>query len=137
MTPFFANSRNLAIIGVVVVIALIVGITMLIGNPSMNDLTAQPGDHVYVHYVGTFENGQKFDSSLDAGQPIDFILGAGQVIKGWDDGIQGMKKGDKKKLIIPPALGYGSQDVTDAQGNVIIPANSTLVFDVELVKIER
>jgi FKBP-type peptidyl-prolyl cis-trans isomerase len=99
--------------------------------------TAQKGDHVYVNYTGTLENGKVFDSSYTRGVPIDFILGEGQVIPGWDKGILGMTVGEKKHLVIPPADGYGAQAITDSQGNVLIPANSTLIFDVELVKIDK
>lgn len=91
---------------------------------------AKAGDHVYVHYTGTLENGTKFDSSVDRGTPFDFDLGAGKVIQGWDLGVAGMKVGEKRKLTIPPELGYGDRAV----GN-IIPANATLLFDVELLKI--
>jgi FKBP-type peptidyl-prolyl cis-trans isomerase len=91
--------------------------------------TAAVGDTVSVHYVGTLTNGTKFDSSYDRGQPYAFRIGAGQVIAGWDQGVPGMKVGGKRRLTIPPSLGYGSQ----AYGP--IPANSTLIFDVELVSI--
>lgn len=88
------------------------------------------GDKATVHYTGTLENGQKFDSSLDRGQPFEFSLGAGQVIKGWDLGVFGMKIGEKRKLVIPSSLGYGERGVPGA-----IPANATLIFEVELLKI--
>jgi FKBP-type peptidyl-prolyl cis-trans isomerase len=91
--------------------------------------TAKAGDHVYVNYIGTLTNGTKFDSSYDRGQPIDFVLGVGTVIPGWDQGLLGMKVGGKRQLVIPPSLAYGNQAVG------LIPANSTLVFQVELVKI--
>lgn len=94
---------------------------------------AAKGDVVYVHYTGTLQSGKKFDSSHDRGEPIDFVLGQGQVIKGWEQGITGMLLGEKRKLVIPPELGYGSQAV----GGGLIPANSTLVFEVELVGIRR
>jgi len=103
-------------------------------------LLAQPGDQVWVHYTGRLEsNGQKFDSSFDRlsrqgnPMPIDFRLGAGQVIKGWDEGIAGMKVGERRKLIIPPDLAYGAQGTPGGP----IPPNATLVFDVELVGIYR
>lgn len=91
---------------------------------------AKNGDTLSMHYLGTLENGTKFDSSYDRNQPFEFTLGAGEVIKGWDQGILGMKVGEKRKLTIPSSLGYGSQ----AQGS--IPAYSTLIFEVELVEIK-
>ncbi|TGL88730.1 FKBP-type peptidyl-prolyl cis-trans isomerase [Leptospira congkakensis] len=87
------------------------------------------GSYVTVHYVGKLTNGTKFDSSRDRNRPFEFNLGAGEVVKGWDKGVKGMRVGGKRKLIIPPELGYGSKTV----GN--IPANSTLIFEVELLKI--
>lgn len=94
-------------------------------------VVAKKGDQVAVHYTGKLANGTKFDSSLDRGQPIVFPLGAGRVIKGWDEGIAGMKVGGKRKLIIPPSLGYGERG---AGG--VIPPNAELHFDVELVQIK-
>jgi FKBP-type peptidyl-prolyl cis-trans isomerase len=85
------------------------------------------GKNVKVHYTGTLTNGTKFDSSVDRGQPYEFPIGVGQVIKGWDEGLMTMKVGGKRKLRIPPKLGYG------ANPNGKIPANATLLFDVELV----
>ena len=89
---------------------------------------ATSGDMVAAHYLGTLTDGTKFDSSYDRGQPFAFILGGGMVIKGWDVGIVGMKVGGKRKLIIPPSLGYGERG---AGG--VIPPNATLMFDVELM----
>lgn len=93
---------------------------------------AKAGDTVSVNYVGTLLDGKKFDSSYDRNQPFSFVLGAGQVIQGWDEGVAGMKIGGKRKLVIPPALAYGSQEVGDG----LIPANSTLVFEVELLGVQ-
>ena len=89
--------------------------------------TAQAGQTVSVHYTGWLENGKKFDSSVDRGQPFSFPLGAGRVIKGWDEGVKGMKVGGKRKLIIPSNLGYGARGA----GGVILP-NASLIFEVEL-----
>ena len=89
------------------------------------------GQKVIVHYTGTLDDGQKFDSSHDRGQPFKFTLGGGQVIKGWDEGLLTMKVGGKRTLIIPANLAYGSRAVGE-----VIPANATLHFDVELLDIE-
>jgi len=90
--------------------------------------TAVAGKPVRVHYTGWLTNGNKFDSSVDRGQPFVFNLGAGEVIRGWDEGVAGMKAGGKRQLKIPAALGYGARG---AGG--VIPPNATLIFDVELL----
>ena len=92
---------------------------------------AQAGQSVDVHYTGWLTDGTKFDSSVDRGRPFSFVLGAGRVIKGWDQGVAGMKVGGKRKLTIPPDLGYGARG---AGG--VIPPNATLVFEVELLAVK-
>lgn len=94
------------------------------GNPIVK------GETAVVHYTGMFEDGTKFDSSLDRKEPFDFILGAGMVIQGWDKGVLGMKIGGKRKLTIPSDLGYGDMGIPGA-----IPPKATLIFEVELLEI--
>ena len=94
--------------------------------------SATAGTLVSAHYTGRFPDGKTFDSSYDAGGPIDFLLGTGKVIKGWDIGIEGMRVGGKRKLTIPPELAYGARGTPGGP----IPPNATLVFDVELVAVK-
>jgi FKBP-type peptidyl-prolyl cis-trans isomerase FkpA len=93
--------------------------------------TAMNGKRVSVHYTGTLTDGTVFDSSIPRGAPFAFTLGAGQVIKGWDVGLFGMKVGEKRKLTIPPDMGYGADGFPG-----VIPPNATLIFDVELIAVE-
>lgn len=134
-------------VSVLVVLALIAGgiywaTTRNAGNGNgvtelqMEDLVigegteAAAGDQITVHYTGWLEDGTKFDSSVDRGQPFTFILGAGNVIEGWDQGVAGMREGGKRRLTIPSDLGYGPQ------GNPpVIPPNATLIFEVELLEV--
>jgi len=101
---------------------------LVVGNGKMAD----PGLTVSVHYTGWLTNGTKFDSSVDRGTPFQFVLGAGHVIAGWDEGVKGMRVGGKRKLTIPSELGYGAQGTPGGP----IPPNATLVFDVELLDVQ-
>ena len=92
---------------------------------------ATPGQNVKVHYTGWLTDGTKFDSSVDRGDPFVFPLGAGRVIKGWDQGVAGMKVGEKRKLTIPPEMGYGARGA-----GAVIPPNAVLVFEVELLGLD-
>jgi len=137
------NRRLLAIGGIVVVIiaaiVLPVYFTVLRSSPQelqIQDLVvgtgaeAQAGQLVTVHYTGWLEDGTKFDSSVDRDQPYQFTLGVGEVIKGWDQGVAGMKVEGQRKLIIPPHLAYGET------GKGTIPPNATLIFEVELLAVQ-
>jgi FKBP-type peptidyl-prolyl cis-trans isomerase len=94
---------------------------------------AKEGDRVRVHYTGWLTTGKKFDSSVDAGRPFTFALGNGEVIRGWDEGVAGMKVGGKRQLRIPPDLGYGENGSPDGT----IPAHATLIFDVQLLSVQE
>ena len=97
-----------------------------------NGEVAKEGSRVRVHYTGWLANGKKFDSSVDAGQPFDFRIGNGEVIKGWEEGVAGMRVRGKRQLRIPPSLGYGAEGTPDGP----IPPNATLIFDVELLAMQ-
>ena len=103
------------------------GLKYVVVQEGTGDKTPKKGDTITAHYSGKLLNGTKFDSSYDRGEPLSFPIGVGRVIKGWDEALLSMKKGEKRTLIIPPQLGYGPR------GNGPIPPNATLVFDVELV----
>ena len=147
------SDKNSIIIIVIILIIIVGGVYFLFPNPvnnqeeiiSENNETknlkievlkegggevSKTGDLVTVHYTGTLENGTKFDSSVDRGTPFSFTLGENGVIQGWELGVLGMKAGEKRKLIIPGELGYGSQGRSP-----VIPPNATLIFEVELLKI--
>lgn len=97
-----------------------------------NGQTAKEGSHVRVHYTGWLTTGKKFDSSVDAGKPFDFTIGNREVIKGWEEGVAGMRVGGKRQLRIPPALGYGAEGTPGGP----IPANATLIFDIQLLGLQ-
>lgn len=92
---------------------------------------AKSGDRVVMHYTGTFDDGEKFDSSVDRGIPLETLIGVGHVIKGWDEGVPGMKVGGKRKLFIPYTMGYGEEGAGD-----VIPPLADLIFEVELLDIK-
>jgi peptidylprolyl isomerase len=161
---FFMDKKLLALIGILIIVLAGFYITSTQGqnmNKSANNPTATPsaqpqssdantapsglivediklgggkevrsGDTIVIHYTGTLQNGEKFDSSVDRGQPFTTKIGVGEVIKGWDEGVLGMKVGGKRKLTIPPDIGYGSS------ANGPIPANSTLIFELELLEVK-
>lgn len=106
-----------------------IGIKKRVDNCSRKSVK---GDLLHMHYTGKLEDGTVFDSSYDRKEPLTFTLGFGQVIKGWDQGLTGMCEGEKRKLVIPPELGYGTNGAPPK-----IPGNAVLIFDVELVKIEK
>lgn len=100
-------------------------------KPGTSDRAVQNGDTVIVHYTGTFEDGKKFDSSMDRGQPFSFVAGGGMVIRGWDEGLIGMKIGEKAKFTLPGDFAYGPQGIPG-----VIPPNATLIFEIELLDIK-
>jgi peptidylprolyl isomerase len=97
-----------------------------------NGQTAKEGSHVRVQYTGWFPDGKKFDSSVDSGKPFDFTIGNGEVIKGWEEGVTGMRVGGRRQLLIPPSLAYGAEGTPDGP----VPANATLIFDIQLLGVE-
>lgn len=146
------NKKN--IISIIVLIGIVIAGIYFLNNKKINMNTdtnkastvdalvqseslksAEVGDVVIVHYTGMLENGTKFDSSYDRGEPFDFILGKGMVIKGWDEGLLGAKKGDKKHLVITGDKAYGDQEIKGPDGKVLIPKNATLVFDLEVLEV--
>lgn len=147
------RNQRIALGAVVLAVATIIGIVIFSGNSEGSKKTegmvtttsglqyedlvvgkgalAQAGSRVSVHYTGWLEDGTKFDSSLDRGSPFEFTLGAGLVIKGWEEGVAGMRVGGKRKLIVPPQLAYG-----ESGAGGVIPPNATLTFEVELLAIK-
>jgi peptidylprolyl isomerase len=97
-----------------------------------NGEVAKEGSHVRVHYTGWLTTGKKFDSSVDAGKPFDFTIGNGEVIKGWEEGVSGMRVGGRRQLRIPPEIGYGA----DGTPGGPIPPNATLIFDIQLLGVQ-
>lgn len=123
---------TLALLGAVNAVTYDSGLEVeMVTVPDVCDVKAKRSDLLTMHYTGTLAaDGTKFDSSVDRNEPFQFQIGIGQVIKGWDEGIVGMCVGEKRKLIVPPALGYGDQGAGD-----VIPGGATLHFDVELINI--
>ena len=129
------------LIGILVVVLIFLVFFMNNGDENMvefkietlqegsGEQTVKSGDTITVHYTGTLEDGTKFDSSVDRGEPFTFTIGTGQVIQGWEQGFSGMKVGEKRRLTIPPEMGYGDRAIGT------IPANSVLIFEVELISI--
>jgi FKBP-type peptidyl-prolyl cis-trans isomerase FkpA len=139
------RNQRIAIVVVLLLIVVAVGAFIFLSGKNkgttslkIEDLVvgtgqeAKAGNLVSVNYTGWLTGGAKFDSSLDRNQPLEFTLGKGQVIQGWDQGVVGMKVGGKRKLTIPPNLAYGAQGA----GSGVIPPNATLVFEVELLSVK-
>lgn len=141
--------KNYLFWGTVILLVIVIVVVLVLGSKSQTSMPqtqatslqivdevvgtgaeAVVGKEIMVNYVGTLTNGTKFDSSYNRNQPFKFVLGAGQVIAGWDQGFAGMKVGGKRKLTIPPELGYGS-----AGAGASIPPNATLIFEVELLNV--
>jgi len=122
---------TLALLGAVNAVTYESGLEVeMVSVPEVCEVKAKRSDLLTMHYTGTLADGTKFDSSVDRNEPFQFQIGIGQVIKGWDEGIVGMCEGEKRKLIVPPHLGYGDQGAGD-----VIPGGATLNFDVEFIKI--
>ena len=153
VTPRTASKRNIPVLAVVILAALVIStagyLIVYRSGRSTNEVTLPDGlkyvdlvegtgpsplkgQKVTVNYTGTLQNGTKFDSSYDRGKPFGFQIGQSQVIKGWDEGLRTMKVGGKRRLVIPPALGYGAAGVPPT-----IPPNATLVFEVELLNVSN
>ena len=121
----------------------VTGIRQALKDVSVEDLVigngtaAKQGDRLYLHYVGQLEDGTTFDTSVTSPVPFAVTLGAGQLITGWELGLEGMRAGGTRRLVVPPALGYGDSEIMDVDGGVLIPANATLVFDVVLLRVDR
>lgn len=125
--------KYIAYIIVALVIGVIIWLFILIaqGNKNTTMQNAQLGNNVTVHYQGMLEDGSIFDSSYKRNEPFSFNLGAGEVIKGWDEGVVGMHIGEKKRLVVPPEKGYGEYGMPP-----VIPPNASLIFDIEMIEIK-
>ena len=126
------EKKYLSFLGLAVVIIIIGSITFMNNKAEKDEVrVTKAGDVISVHYTGKLVDGTKFDSSVDRGEPFTFTLGAGQVIKGWDQGLVGMRVGEKKTLVLSPELAYGKNGYPP-----VIPPNATLTFDIELISIK-